>query len=190
MKGGVMQQNRWQIMIGVLLVVILVVQSWQIWELRRSSDVDAHWSGRHHSTRTNLDLDDFFSDFNSIQKDMNQMFDQFQNRIKNQSGLGFTWEDLSLSPDADLQEKDGEYIVTVDLPGSDNSNISISTEDQSIRISAEIKQETDSSHGGYLFKERRTGRFERSFSLPTDADSGAMRSTYEDGVLTITIPKK
>jgi HSP20 family protein len=91
----------------------------------------------------------------------------------------------------DLVEESDRFVVTVDLPGSKESEISVTLEGDVLRISALSKEEaTQEDQNRILRKERRIGRFERAVTLPAPVLQHSLDSKYEDGVLTITIEKE
>ncbi len=96
------------------------------------------------------------------------------------------------SPNIDMTENDDNYVVRVDIPGVDKSNIDVDVKDNTVRISGERNEtvEKNSGNGSYHQRERRVGRFTRSMTLPGPVDSDKAEAKYEDGVLKITIPKQ
>ncbi|WP_257389234.1 Hsp20/alpha crystallin family protein [Tahibacter caeni] len=107
--------------------------------------------------------------------------------------LARPWRDADLAPDLriDVSEDDKTYHVKADLPGVDKQDIEISLERNRVSISAEIRRENRRKEGEKeIYTERSYGRLFRSFSLPGDVDATAASAQYEDGVLTLTLPKK
>lgn len=95
------------------------------------------------------------------------------------------------SPSADIEDRGDRYVVRMDLPGVDKSDISVSLDGQVLSVSgktSEVKDERDSA-GRILRQERRTGQFQRVLTLPGPVQSEKMEAKYADGVLTITVPK-
>ena len=90
----------------------------------------------------------------------------------------------------DVNEDDKEYVVNVDMPGVKKGDIDISVEGNQITVRAEVKREKSSGKGKELYNERYSGQAYRSFSLPTEVDSGTAKAIYDGGVLTLTLPKK
>lgn len=90
----------------------------------------------------------------------------------------------------DVNEDDKEYIVNVDMPGVKKDDIDISVEGNQVTVRAEVKREKSSGKGKELYNERYSGQAYRSFSLPSEIDSGNAKAAYDGGVLTLTLPKK
>ncbi len=82
------------------------------------------------------------------------------------------------------------YIITTELPGVKSENINIRQEGEYLLIDAEIPETTVEREGQRsLIKERRYGRFTRRLRLPQNVDFAKSEANYEDGVLTLTLPK-
>ena len=90
----------------------------------------------------------------------------------------------------DVNEDDKEYIVNVDMPGVKKDDIDISVEGHQVTVRAEVKREKSSGKGKELYNERYSGQAYRTFSLPSEIDSGNAKAAYDGGVLTLTLPKK
>ena len=89
----------------------------------------------------------------------------------------------------DVSENADGYIIKASLPGVNPGDIDISLTDNVLTIKAEVKEEKDIEEAKYHLRERRFGSFLRSITLPTAVDDDKVEAVYEDGVLTLTIPK-
>lgn len=116
---------------------------------------------------------------------------QFQN-LANEFDRGFmpsTFRggiDMDFSPAVDIEEKDGKYLVSADLPGMKKEEIKIDLEDNVLTISGERSNESK-GEGKYI--ERVYGKFLRSFTLPSQVEPDQIEAHFENGVLQITLPK-
>lgn len=92
----------------------------------------------------------------------------------------------------DVTEKDGMYKVRADLPGVKKEDINVRIDGNLVQIDAEVKQskETKDSGGKVLRSERWEGAVSRTFTLAQDVDDTKVVAKYEDGVLTLDLPKK
>jgi HSP20 family protein len=90
----------------------------------------------------------------------------------------------------DITEDDKAYRITVDMPGVKKENVDVSVDGNQVTISAEITREQSSDNEKQLYSERYSGKAYRSFSLPTEVDSGKSEARYDGGVLKLTLPKK
>jgi HSP20 family protein len=80
-------------------------------------------------------------------------------------------------------------IVKVALPGQKVEDIHISITADVLALSGEFKQETEKKDVTYHIREHHQGVFERSVMLPTDVQSDKAKADFENGILTITLPK-
>lgn len=93
------------------------------------------------------------------------------------------------SPNVDIGENDNEFIVKAELPEVRKEDIKVSIDNGVLNIGGERKAEKEERNLRYHRVECAYGRFERSFTLPADADAGRITSEYRDGVLTVHLPK-
>jgi HSP20 family protein len=86
--------------------------------------------------------------------------------------------------------RDGEsVIVEASLPGVKPADISVTIDDNVLRISGNTGADDERPEVTYLLSERRTGAFQRSVRLPDSVDAENAHTSYEAGVLTVTLPK-
>lgn len=91
-------------------------------------------------------------------------------------------------PPVDVIEADKQYILEVDLPGVDPNSVQVELEQGLLQI----KGERQASHGeeaAYTYRERRAGKFERSFRVPEAVDADGITAKFDKGVLEIRVPK-
>ena len=125
-------------------------------------------------TRNNL-ANDFFRDFDNV-------FEGFFKpaQLKN-SPLGFF-------PKMDVEEADKYYLVQMDVPGVKESDIEVELDGNILKISGERKRE-ERKQGKIQSWERSYGQFTRTLQLPETAESENIEANYENGVLSLYIPK-
>ncbi len=86
--------------------------------------------------------------------------------------------------------QDGDSIVIHGtLPGVKAEDISVTIDDGVLEIKAESKTDHEEQNGNYLIRERRAGKFHRVVRLPDSVDADKAETRYEDGVLTVRLPK-
>jgi len=108
-------------------------------------------------------------------------------------GLRPAWSNLDGVRDIrlDISEDDKEYRVKAEIPGVEKKDIDLSIDGNQIAISAEIRRESAKKEGEMdICSERYYGKVHRSFSTPTDVDSTKAEANYDNGVLTVKLPKK
>jgi len=86
------------------------------------------------------------------------------------------------------EDKDNVY-VRVELPGMKKEEIDLSLHEGSLSISGERKTEAEHQEGEVYRAERFFGRFQRTVGLPTPVQTDKVKAQYQDGVLTVTLPK-
>ena len=89
----------------------------------------------------------------------------------------------------DLWETKDAYQLRADLPGLTPEDIEINVTGDTVTISGEQHAKTEERKEGWLRQERRTGKFQRSFTLPMQIDSAAVTATFTNGVLDLVLPK-
>jgi HSP20 family protein len=92
-------------------------------------------------------------------------------------------------PSVDVAENEKAYEVKAEIPGMKKEDIKVNLENDVLTIQGEKKEETDKKEKNVQLSERVYGRFQRSFRLPKQTKSEAIKATYKDGVLTLEIPK-
>ena len=94
-------------------------------------------------------------------------------------------------PRVDIKSDEKEYTVKANVAGYDKDSISVFVDDHVLHIKGEEKKESkDVEKRKYILKERYVSSFERSFSLPEDADEDSLEASCRKGILTITVPRK
>ena len=124
-----------------------------------------------------------FGDLLSLRQAMDRLFeDSFVNPR--------TWQfgDEQLVP-MDVYASDDEVVVQAILPGVKPEEVEITVEGTTLSISGETTVTNDGKDGSMLLQEIRRGRFIRTLSLPAGLEPDKATATFEDGVLTLRIPK-
>ncbi len=94
-------------------------------------------------------------------------------------------------PRMDVAESDAAYRVEAELPGVKKEDIKVSVREGQVTLEAEINQSTQAQEGErLLYSERVTRKFSRSFKLPMETDEDNIEAKFENGVLTLVLPKK
>lgn len=93
-------------------------------------------------------------------------------------------------PPCDILEDERGYQINVDLPGFEKDSVTVSIEDARLYLKGERAHERPADGAQYHVTERPAGRFQRSFSLPDDADASKVSAEFKDGVLRIAIEKR
>lgn len=94
------------------------------------------------------------------------------------------------SPAVNVVEDASGYRVVSDLPGVASGDVKVIVRDGVLTISGERKSAEKVEGEKYHISERVFGSFQRSFTLPKDADGERVTAAFKDGVLTVSIPKR
>lgn len=125
-----------------------------------------------------------FRGANTLQEQVNRLFSDVFERSSQESNLS-TW-----APAVDIAETEHELVVKADLPGVDPKDLDIRVENNVLTIRGERKFEKKVNDDNYLRVERAYGSFTRSFSLSNTVNSEAIKADYQNGVLSLSIPKR
>ncbi|ADD68266.1 heat shock protein Hsp20 [Denitrovibrio acetiphilus DSM 12809] len=127
--------------------------------------------------------------FAVIQKEINNIFNSFGSNIFSRENI-FSSPERLLKPNLDISESKKDYSISIEVPGVDEKDISIELSGDSLIISGEKKQETETKENNYHRVERSYGSFRRILSLPQDADPENIKATFKNGILNIKIDRK
>jgi HSP20 family protein len=120
----------------------------------------------------------------TLQEHINRVFGDMLERTGEESNLT-PW-----APAVDISETEHELIVKADLPDVNPQDLDIRVENNILTIRGERKFENRVNEENYLRVERAYGSFSRNFSLANSVKSDAIRADYQNGVLTLSIPKR
>jgi len=121
---------------------------------------------------------------NELRRSFNQMGSMMDD-WKGVASDSFT----SFSPAVNTREGKSAYYVEVDLPGVKKGDIKVNVHDNTVTLSGEREIKNELKKENYYKIESEYGKFERSFSLPEDADIENVHAETADGILEVVIPK-
>ena len=120
----------------------------------------------------------------TIQQEMNRLFGSFFDAPD-----GATVQARRRIPAMDLVEEDNDFVLRADLPGVEEKDVKVELEDNVLTISGERSSEHNERKDGYYRIERSSGSFQRSLTVPEGVDPDKVAAHFENGVLTVRIPK-
>lgn len=124
--------------------------------------------------------------------------EELQNRLSTVFGrapirkAGDKEESLTVAewaPLVDIVEDENEYLIKAELPEVKKEDAKVTIQDDVLTIAGERRYEKEEKGKKYHRVERAYGSFERSFTLPEDADAAKIVAEFKDGVLKIHLPK-
>jgi HSP20 family protein len=98
---------------------------------------------------------------------------------------GSTWS----SPAIDMYQTDNEVVVKAALPGLKPDEVQLNVTGDILTLRGEVKHEEEKKDKSWHIREHRWGSFERSVRLPTGVISDKAQADFQNGILTITLPK-
>lgn len=113
----------------------------------------------------------------------NGLFNSLMDEVKPRHGHMNFW------PSSDIIEHQDAYEIRLSLPGIKKEDIKISLDGDHLTIEGERRQEQNSETSKYLKREMNYGKFSRSFTIGK-ADSKGIEAGFEDGVLSVRLPKR
>lgn len=105
-------------------------------------------------------------------------------------GLGASAQaPTGFAPRIDVVEREGEYLVTAELPGLEEKDFQLEVHGNALTLTGEKRVEREEERKGWRWSERSYGSFRRSIQLPDHVAADKASAAFRNGVLTITLPK-
>ena len=130
---------------------------------------------------------DPFSDMVTLRDQINRMFEESMSRNTGRPAApapSRTW-----APVVDILEDNDKIAIKVDLPGIKQDDIHIDLTGDVLTLSGERRFEDEERKDSYVRVERIYGSFQRSFQLGVPIEVDKVTASYQDGILTVTLPK-
>jgi HSP20 family protein len=105
-------------------------------------------------------------------------------------GTGRGEEGKSWSPAVNVTEDEHNYRISADLPDVPSGDVKVVVRDGVLTVRGERKEEKKTDGTKYHLVERSYGSFQRSFTLPKDANGEKVSAEFKNGVLLVTVPKR
>lgn len=123
--------------------------------------------------------------------ELNRFFERMQSDFEE---VARSWsgesEFVSSSVRVDLEDRDDKFVLTAELPGFEKDDIDVRVTDRTLRLEAEHAEETEEEEEGkYVRRERHRASVVRSISLPETVEADDISATFNNGVLTVQLPK-
>lgn len=115
-----------------------------------------------------------------LRNELDRLFDDFLERPSARAGR--------VTPPTDLWETEDSFVVEMELAGFDRENLDVALDRDTLTV-AGLREVDAAEDEEFHLRERSSGRFRRSFSLPASVSTGDVAARYENGVLRIELPK-
>ncbi len=122
--------------------------------------------------------------FHSLHEEIDRVFNDFSKGVP--AAFGKAGDRF---PAIDVSETDKAVDITAELPGVDDGDVDVTLSDRALVIKGEKKTESDRTEKDWHVVERSYGAFKRMIPIPFDADPDAVEAHFENGVLTVHLPK-
>jgi HSP20 family protein len=116
----------------------------------------------------------------NLRDEVDRMFRDFYEGRDEESG----W-----LPSVDIAEDKDKYVLTAELPGVKKEDVKINIHNNVLTIEGEKKSWQEKKDDNYYRGERYFGKFSRSFTLNSEIDADKIKAEYNDGILTVNLPK-
>ncbi|MCM8822056.1 MAG: Hsp20/alpha crystallin family protein [Candidatus Omnitrophica bacterium] len=123
---------------------------------------------------------DPFRELDDIRTGFDRVLDKFRTEFYGEK----LW-----TPAVDITDTGDSLVIKAEVPGFDKKNINISLTGDTITISGKTQEEKEEKKAHYIYRERISGSFARSFNLPAPVDRNKVKATCKDGILEIVLPK-
>ena len=131
-----------------------------------------------------LGMDPFWQ----LHREMNRLFDDVLRGTRAPAEQGETPRDIA-APRMDISETENEIKICAELPGVDEKDVEVTLDGDLLTIRGEKKVDIDEQRENYHVVERSRGSFARSIRLPEGMKAEEANASFQNGVLTVTLPK-
>lgn len=115
---------------------------------------------------------------------MPALFDRWPRSLEENGESRLEW-----APSVNISETDTEYLIRAELPAVAKEDVHVTFDDGMLTVSGERKQRKEEKTEKFHRVESVYGKFSRTFTLPDNVDSAAIKAESKDGVLSIHVPK-
>lgn len=130
--------------------------------------------------------DPAWGEFERLRREMDSLLGAFPGRLPSSP----LWSESKLFPLLNVREQADAYVVTAEIPGMKSEDLEIKIDGDTLTLRGERKPHKLGSNESYHRRERATGVFQRSLTLPGNVDSENVKASYKSGVLRVTLNKR
>jgi len=145
--------------------------------------------GGHEITRTGSHPGSGEWGLPRLYQEVNQFFERLRRQMIGGQALASSGPVLENWPAIDMSEDEKALTIRADVPGLDAKDLDVEVSGERLTIRGSREDEMSENRGGVYFRERRSGSFSRTLTLPAYANVEELNAKYEKGTLTITVPK-
>lgn len=119
----------------------------------------------------------------TLRREMDRLFDDTFGRAAG-NGTASAW-----TPAVDVREEDDAFVFELELPGVAPDGVEVTADNGVLSVSGEKRAQHEREQERWHIIERSHGSFRRTFSLPQNVNEEAIEASFEDGLLTVRVPK-
>jgi HSP20 family protein len=119
----------------------------------------------------------------TLRREMDRLFDDTFGRAAGNGGAS-AW-----TPAVDVREVEDAFVFELELPGVAPDGVEVTADNGVLSVSGEKKAQREREQERWHIVERTHGSFRRTFSLPQNVNEEAIEANFEDGLLTVRVPK-
>ena len=123
----------------------------------------------------------------TVRDEFDRLFDQF--RSTGLFGPAPRVFESMWSPSMDFSENEKEYVVRLEAPGIPRDDLEVNVDGQTLTVSGHRDFQKEEKTEEYFWREREAGKFMRTVQLPAAIDRANVSAVYQDGIMTIRLPK-
>ncbi|AFM26778.1 Hsp20/alpha crystallin family protein [Desulfomonile tiedjei] len=139
--------------------------------------------------RWRIGRDPLWQEFDRLQKGMNELFHAMSGGTP-RSFFDPLWREARIFPLLNVKEMDDSYVVTAEIPGMKTEDLDIKVIGDTLTLKGERKPIEIGEGASYHRRERATGTFQRSLTLPGRVEPEGVKANYKNGILTVTLQKE
>jgi HSP20 family protein len=125
-----------------------------------------------------------WGDLSSLHDQMDQLFDEaFGGALQPRGG------EMTTTLPIDIRQSDEAFTLEASVPGFSPEDVEVTVDQNVLTIRGSRKQESEERRDGWIRRERRTGSVHRQVVLPAEVRADEIRASFENGVLTVTVPR-
>jgi HSP20 family protein len=181
------------VIIGIIIVFMLGTQTLMFYrineniEQRFALENKLNLSSHQGSDSWIQDTENWnpYQELFQMRDQVERLFDDSMSRFHKNSATG----SLIKIPAVNLKDEKDSYVITTDVPGADEPTLHLALNGRQVTISIKTENEHTTDKTNYQRRERFAGEYQCSLTLPGDASQTGMKTEYNKGVLTITLPK-
>ncbi len=138
--------------------------------------------------RWRIGTDPTWRELDRLQRSMDELFNAVSGARR--PLMNPLWRETQIFPHLNVRELDHSFVVTAEIPGMKTEDLEIKIEGDTLTLKGERKPHDSSEEASYHRRERATGVFQRSLTLPNKVDAENVDATYKNGILTVTLQKE